>query len=276
MIGHREISGSGEEGTASALLEVHGIAKSFGAVEALKNASLSVKRGQVIALVGDNGAGKSTLVKILSGIITPDAGEIRFGGRRVVLRCPGDATALGIQTVYQDLSLCEHLATTDNIFLGREIQRPRRWGIRLSRPQMEKGARAVLAQLEMNIPRLDRPVATLSGGQRQCVAVSKSVLGEPKLVMLDEPTAALGVTQTRDVLALIRRLRDQGLGVVFISHDLPEVLNIADRIVVMRLGETVADRESVQWSEDALVAAMTGMSGSAEREESAVVEGGVS
>ncbi|MDE3075395.1 MAG: sugar ABC transporter ATP-binding protein [Chloroflexota bacterium] len=262
--------------TTSALLEVRGVAKAYGAVTALRNASLSVEEGEVVALVGDNGAGKSTLIKILSGVVTADAGEIRFDGRNVVLRRPGDATALGIQTVYQDLALCEHLDTIENIFLGREIQRPPRFGLRLARPQMEKIARAILASLGISIPRLDRPVSTLSGGQRQCVAVCRAVLGDPKLVILDEPTAALGVAQKRDVLELIRRLRDHGRGVVMISHNLVEVLKVADRIVVMRLGETVANRELSQWSERALVAAITGASSSTAREESAVVEGGAS
>jgi D-xylose transport system ATP-binding protein len=197
-------------------------------------------------------------MKILSGIIIPDGGEILFEGKRASIRSPQDANQLGIQTVYQDLALCGNLDTVDNIYLGRELRTAPWRGYRLRRPAMEKQARKMLDDLQIRIQRIDVPVSTLSGGQRQCVAVCRAVLGEPKVVILDEPTAALGVTQTRDVLKLIDRLRNQGRGVILVSHDLTEVLRIADRIVVLFRGETVADMPGKQWSEHSLVAAITG------------------
>jgi D-xylose transport system ATP-binding protein len=240
------------------LLEVNGLAKSYGAVTALRSANLTLEPGEVIALAGDNGAGKSTFIKILSGIVSPDAGEIRFNGEVVTFRDPNDASRLGIQTVYQDLALCGNLDVTENLFLGAE-RRSKWWtGYRLVRPSMEQQAREILGSVGIRIDRLDSPVASLSGGQRQCVAVSRAILGDPKVVILDEPTAALGVTQTREVLELIRRLRSQGRAVILISHDLTDVLTVADRIVVMRLGETVADRPVSEWTEHSLVSAITG------------------
>jgi D-xylose transport system ATP-binding protein len=240
------------------LLEILGLAKSYGAVTALRDAQFSVHRGEVVALVGDNGAGKSTLIKILSGSITADRGEILFEGKRVSIRQPSDATSLGIQTVYQDLSLCGNLDLVENIFLGREIRKTAALGFRLSRPRMEREARELLDSMGIKVQRIGVPVATLSGGQRQCTAVCRAILGDPKIVVLDEPTAALGVTQTQDVLRLIRRLRDQGRGVMVISHDLPDLLKTADRIVVLRLGQTVADRPTSEWTEHSLVSAITG------------------
>jgi D-xylose transport system ATP-binding protein len=240
------------------LLEVRALAKSYGAVTALRDASLRLEAGEVVALAGDNGAGKSTLIKILSGIIAPDVGEIRFMGDPVTLREPGDASRLGIQTVYQDLALCGNLNVTENLFLGSERRAPWWRGYRLMRPSMERDARKILNSVGIRIDRLDAPVASLSGGQRQCVAVSRAILGDPKIVILDEPTAALGVTQTREVLHLIRRLREQGRAVILISHDLTDVLTVADRVIVMRLGQTVADRPVSAWTEHSLVSAITG------------------
>jgi D-xylose transport system ATP-binding protein len=242
----------------SPLIEVRGISKSYGAVRALRHADFSVKAGEVVAIAGDNGAGKSTLLKVLSGIITCDGGEILFEGKPVTIHSPTAATRLGIQTVYQELSLCGNLDTVDNIFLGREHRKPF-WGLfRLSRPKMERDARTMLDELEIHIQKIDSPVSMLSGGQRQCVAVCRAILGNPKIVILDEPTAALGVTQTRDVLKLIDHLRMQGRGVIVVSHDLAEVLRIADRVVVLRRGTSVANKPVSEWTEQSLVAAITG------------------
>jgi D-xylose transport system ATP-binding protein len=241
-----------------ALLEVRGVSKSYGAVIALRDVGFVVKAGEVVALAGDNGAGKSTLIKILSGITAADAGDILLQGQRTLLHQPGDAVRLGIQTVYQDLALCPNLDAVDNIFLGREIRKPSWQGYRLTRPAMERIAGEVLASVGIKLKGINLPVSTLSGGQQQAVAVCRAILGDPRLVILDEPTAALGVTQTREVLELIRRLRDQGRGVIVVSHDLDQVLEVADRIVVLRLGRTVADKDVGEWSEHSLITAIAG------------------
>jgi D-xylose transport system ATP-binding protein len=216
------------------LLALRGIAKRFGAAQALAGVDLDVFSGEVVALVGDNGAGKSTLVKTIAGIFAPDAGEIRFGGRAVVLHGPRDASRLGIATVYQDLALCDNLDVVANLFLGREetgaVSRM------IDEEAMEQKALAVLRTLNVTLPSVRAPVAGLSGGQRQSVAVARSIMGEARLVMLDEPTAALGVAQTTQVLELILRLKEQGLAVVVISHNLADVFRVADRIVVLRQG----------------------------------------
>jgi D-xylose transport system ATP-binding protein len=217
-----------------------------------------VNAGEVVALAGDNGAGKSTLIKILSGITAPDSGDIIVDGNRTVLHQPGDAVRLGIQTVYQDLALCSNLDAVDNIFLGREMRSSAWRGYRLKRPSMERVASEVLASVGIKLKDITLPVATLSGGQQQAVAVCRAILGDPKLVILDEPTAALGVTQTREVLELIGRLRGQGRGVIVVSHDLEQVLEVADRIVVLRLGRTIADKEAAEWSEHSLITAIAG------------------
>jgi D-xylose transport system ATP-binding protein len=240
------------------VLAVTGIRKSYGPVAALRNAHLSVHAGEVVALAGDNGAGKSTLIKILSGITQPDEGRIVFEGRTVSIHRPDDAARLGVQTVYQDLALCDNLDVVENIFLGREQRQPFWHLFRLRRPRMERLALEALDSLGVRISHLNMPVAALSGGQRQCTAVCRAILGNPKVIILDEPTAALGVTQTREVLGLIDRLRGQGRGVIMVSHDLSEVLRIADRIVVLRLGETIADKKSAEWTEHGLVSAITG------------------
>jgi D-xylose transport system ATP-binding protein len=244
--------------SASPLLQVRSVTKSYGAVTALRNAQLMVHRGEVVALTGDNGAGKSTLGKILSGIVAPDSGEIWFEGRRVAIRHPHDATALGIQTVYQDLALCDNLDVVENIFLGREARKPAWHAFRLARPAMERQARELLESVGARIADIDAPVSSLSGGQRQCAAVCRAILGDPKLVILDEPTAALGVAQKREVLDLVARLREQNRGVIVVSHDLVQMLKVADRVVVLRLGESVADRPAHEWTEHSLVSAITG------------------
>ena len=213
------------------VLSLKGVSKQFGAVSALTDIDLEVHAGEVVALVGDNGAGKSTLVKVLAGVHQPTSGEIRFGGEKVVLDGPSAALNLGIATVFQDLALCENLDVVANIFLGRELE-----PYRLDEVSMEVRAWELLNELAARIPSVRDVVASLSGGQRQTVAIARSLLLEPKLIMLDEPTAALGVAQTAEVLNLIERVRDRGLGVVMISHNMEDVRAVADRIVVLRLG----------------------------------------
>ena len=213
------------------VLSLRGISKHFGAVTALADIELDVHAGEVVALVGDNGAGKSTLVKVLAGVHQPSSGTMTFAGREVHLADPGAALSLGIATVFQDLALCENLDVVANIFLGRELK-----PAGLDEVAMEIKAWTLLHELAARIPSVREPVASLSGGQRQTVAIARSLLLEPKLILLDEPTAALGVAQTAEVLDLIERVRDRGLGVVMISHNMEDVRAVADRIVVLRLG----------------------------------------
>ena len=213
------------------VLSLKGISKQFGAVSALTDINLEVHAGEVVALVGDNGAGKSTLVKVLAGVHAPTAGTMTFCGKEVTLAGPSDALALGIATVFQDLALCENLDVVANIFLGKELQ-----PFQLDEVSMEIRAWTLLNELSARIPSVREPVASLSGGQRQTVAIARSLLLDPKLIMLDEPTAALGVAQTAEVLDLIERVRARGLGVIVISHNMEDVRAVADRIVVLRLG----------------------------------------
>ena len=237
------------------LLELRGISKRFGAVQALTEVDLQAHAGRVTALVGDNGAGKSTLFKIISGIITADAGEYWFEGRRVHVDNPQAASALGIATVYQDLALCDNLDVVANLYLGNEETSRDQL---LDETSMEKRTSSILTRLSVSIPSVRTQVASLSGGQRQSVAIARSMLGQPKLVLLDEPTAALGVAQTAQVLELIRTLREQGLGVVVISHNLADVFEVADTIVVLRLGRQVDVLDARQTSSGEVVAAITG------------------
>jgi D-xylose transport system ATP-binding protein len=219
------------------LLELRGIYKSFGAVQVLHDVDMSIHAGEVTALVGDNGAGKSTLVKCVSGIYTADAGEVRFEGRPVSIHRPHDAAQLGIEVVYQDLALCDNLDIVQNMFLGREARR----GIVLDEPTMEQRAAETLASLAVRtVKSVRQQVASLSGGQRQTVAIAKAVLWNSKVVILDEPTAALGVAQTAQVLELVRRLADNGLAVVLISHNMNDVFAVSDRIAALYLGRMVA------------------------------------
>lgn len=248
------------DGQAEPLLSVQNLKKRFGAVEALRGVSIDVRAGEVVALVGDNGAGKSTTVKMISGVETPDEGEIRFEGQTVALTGPAAAETLGIQTVYQDLALCDNLDIVSNLYLGRELYRtivPKLITV-LNRAEMEKNAVPVLKNLGINLPPLNSQVASLSGGQRQTVAVARAVLWGSKLVILDEPTAALGVAQTRAVLDLIQRLAKSGVGVLVISHNLSDVFEIADRIVVLRLGRSIANYVRSEVSHEQVVAAITG------------------
>ncbi|MEV0725437.1 ATP-binding cassette domain-containing protein [Micromonospora purpureochromogenes] len=223
--------------SATPLLELRGIDKSFGPVQVLRDVALSVHPGEVTALVGDNGAGKSTLVKCISGIHPTDSGEFLFEGRPVTVSSPRDAAALGVDVVYQDLALCDNLDIVQNMFLGREKRR----GIVLDEPTMEQMAAETLAGLGVrNVKSLRQHISSLSGGQRQTVAIAKAVLWNSRLVILDEPTAALGLAQTAQVLEIVRRLADNGLAVVLISHNMNDVFAISDRIAALYLGQMVA------------------------------------
>jgi D-xylose transport system ATP-binding protein len=240
------------------LLETKGISKSFGAVQALTDVDFEVYPAEVVALVGDNGAGKSTLIKCLSGVHTADTGTIHLDGREVKIPSPSDATHLGVETVYQDLALCDNLDVVANMFLGRERADPAGLGP-LKELEMERKSLDVLESLHVTtIQSVRQGVASLSGGQRQSVAIARSVMWSARLVILDEPTAALGVAQTAQVLALIRRLREHGLGVVIITHNLHEVFEVADRIIVLRLGRRVATFKHDETTPEAVVAAITG------------------
>jgi D-xylose transport system ATP-binding protein len=242
------------------LLQLRGISKRFGAVQALTEVDFEVHPSEVVALVGDNGAGKSTLVKIIAGIYIPESGEIVFEGQPVHITGPNDVARLGISTVYQDLALCDNLDVVANLYLGREqsdrlvplVVEP------LDEVSMERRAHEVLSGLSVRIPSVRIPVASLSGGQRQSVAVARSVMWKSKVVLLDEPTAALGVAQTRQVLDLIMRLREQGLGVVVISHNLADVFEVADRVIVLRLGRRVATFDVRNVNREQVVGAITG------------------
>ena len=227
--------GSDPDGTP--LIELRGVKKSFGAVQAVAGVDLKVMEGEVTALVGDNGAGKSSLIKTIAGLWEQDAGEILWEGKPVRLRSPKDSEALGITTIYQDLALCDNLDIVQNMFLGHEVLRH----FTLDEGSMEITAKKILAELEVTTVRSVRqPVASLSGGQRQSVAVAKAVMAKAKLVIMDEPTAALGVSQTAQVLALIKRLSEGGTTVLMISHNLIDVFEVADRIAILRLGRIVA------------------------------------
>jgi D-xylose transport system ATP-binding protein len=238
----------------TALLQLRDITKTFGSVEALTDVDFDVSPGEVMALVGDNGAGKSTLVKCIAGTHTPDSGHILFEGREVHINGPKDSARLGIEVVYQDLALCDNLDVVQNMFLGREVNR---FQI-LNEAAMEHTTAETLKSLAVTtISSIRQPVATLSGGQRQSVAVAKAVQWNSKLVLLDEPTAALGVAQTEQVLALVRRLGEQGLAVVLISHNLHDVFETADRITVLRLGRNVGVFERRTTTQQAVVEAIT-------------------
>lgn len=240
-------------GAAGPLLSLRGVSKSFGAVAALTGVDLDVAAGEVVALVGDNGAGKSTLVKVLSGVHAPDAGTIAFESREVSIPSPAAAQQLGIATVFQDLALCENLNVIENLFLGREMR-----ALRLDDVAMEVRSRELLTQLSAKIPSVGVPVAALSGGQRQTVAIARSLLGDPKVIILDEPTAALGVAQTAEVLNLIERLRERGHGVLMISHNMADVQAVADTVAVLRLGRNNGVFDARTTSAEELVAAITG------------------
>jgi D-xylose transport system ATP-binding protein len=233
---------------------MEGISKRFGAVQALTDVEFEVSEGEVVALVGDNGAGKSTLIKVIAGVGPNDEGVIRFEGKEVTITKPLDATALGIATVYQDLALCDNLDVVANLFLGREDLRT---GL-LDEVSMEQRASELLRSLAAKIPSVRIPVASLSGGQRQTVAISRSLVGDPKVVILDEPTAALGVAQTAQVLELIERLKERGHAVILITHNLADANAVCDRIVVLRLGRNAGEFRVGEVSQEDIVATITG------------------
>jgi D-xylose transport system ATP-binding protein len=246
---------------ATATLELGKVSKSFGSVEALREVDFEVRDGEVMALVGDNGAGKSTLIKCVAGIHSIDGGEILFDGRRVTIHGPKDAARLGIEVVYQDLALCDNLDVVQNMYLGREDHDSFH---RLREAPMEQRTAETLKSLAVTTIRSVRqPVATLSGGQRQSVAVARAVMWNNRVVFLDEPTAALGVAQTRQVLDLVKRLGEQGLAVVLVSHNLTDVFEVADRITVLRLGRNVGVYERDKVTHEEIVRAITAGEGPA-------------
>ncbi len=248
------MSGPGERAEGEPLLKVRDLDKHFGPVQALYHVSLDLPAGYVTALCGDNGAGKSVLTRCISGIHPPDHGQIFWEGKPVHVRTPRDASHLGIETVYQDLALADNLDIVQNMFLGRERLRH---GL-LDEDSMEREAGKTLAGLRVTTVRsIRQPVASLSGGQRQSVAVAKAVMWNSKLVILDEPTAALGVVQTKQVLDLVRRLRDHGLAVMLISHNLNDVFEVADRVAVLQLGRMVAEDSATAFDRQTLVDYMT-------------------
>ncbi|MFI9394070.1 ATP-binding cassette domain-containing protein [Streptomyces bauhiniae] len=245
--------------SATPVLALRGVSKRFGAVQALTDVTLEVHAGEVVALVGDNGAGKSTLVKTIAGVHPIDEGVIEWDGKTVQVNRPHDAQNLGIATVYQDLALCDNIDVVGNLYLGREI---RRAGI-LDEVEMERRSRELLDQLSIRIPSVRIPIASLSGGQRQVVAIARSMLGEPKLVILDEPTAALGVEQTAQVLDLVERLRERGHAVILISHNMADVKAVADKVAVLRLGRNNGVFEVKSTSQEEIISAITGASDNA-------------
>ncbi|MFC1442188.1 ATP-binding cassette domain-containing protein [Streptacidiphilus sp. N1-10] len=240
--------------TSAPVLALRGVSKRFGAVQVLTDVELEVHAGEVVALVGDNGAGKSTLVKTIAGVHPIDDGVIEWEGRSVHINRPQDAQHLGVATVYQDLALCDNLDVVNNLYLGRELKRRGT----LDEVTMEQKAQELLSTLSIRIPSVRIPVASLSGGQRQVVAIARSLIGDPKVVILDEPTAALGVEQTAQVLDLVERLRERGLGVILISHNMVDVRAVADRVAVLRLGKNNGTFPVHGTTQETIIAAITG------------------
>jgi D-xylose transport system ATP-binding protein len=256
--GEAKSNGEGNGAATEHLLALRGFSKSFGPVRALHEVDFEVDSGEIVALVGDNGAGKSTLIKAIDGVQPPDSGQAYFDGKRVRISTPQAAEALGIATVFQDLALCDNLDVVANLFLGKEMSEGVPIKV-LDEVDMEQRSKQLLSDLSVTtLGSVRTEVGSLSGGQRQSVAIARTLIGEPKVVLFDEPTAALGVAQTAQVLGLVKRLKDEGLGIVMISHNLEDVFQVADRIIVLRLGERVAtfDREKV--SPETVVAAITG------------------
>jgi simple sugar transport system ATP-binding protein len=246
--------------TEEALLAGRGITKAFGHVEALRGVDFDLRAGSITGLVGDNGAGKSTLIGVLSGVLQPDSGRLVIDGRPIALPDPHSARAHGIETVFQDLALAPELEPAMNIYLGREIVRPGLLGrlAFIDRRRMRQETSERLALLGIELPRLNRPVSYLSGGQRQAVAIARALIWAQRILLLDEPTAALGVRQSRQVHDVIRRVRDQGITVMIISHNMADVMALTDHIIAMRLGRVVATFDTASTSGDEVVAAITG------------------
>ena len=244
---------------AAPILEVNNLSKHFGAIRALSDFSMEVRPGEVVALAGDNGAGKSTLIKALSGVYRPTAGEIRLRGEPVVFSTPQEARDKGIETIYQDLALADNLSIGANIFLGREPMR-KAFGFLpvLDRRKMAEAARQTMALLDFHVSRMETPVSNFSGGQRQAVAIGRAVYWNAQILIMDEPTAALGVPKQRKVLSLIRQLKEQGRGVIFISHNLQDIFAVSDRIIVFRRGNTAGKRQISETSHDEVVKLMVG------------------
>jgi len=241
------------------LLEVRAVSKRFAAVQALDGVSMTVGAGEVVALAGDNGAGKSTLIKIVSGVFHPDAGEILYEGQNITFETPQAARDHGIETIYQDLALADNLSIGANIFLGRE---PRRLAFGflpvLDRRKMAEAAKATMARLDFHVDRLEAPVSRFSGGQRQAVAIGRAIYWDARVLIMDEPTAALGVPEQRKVIALVQNLKAQGRGVIFISHNLGDIFAVADRIVVLRRGVLAGERRTANTNADEIVRLMVG------------------
>jgi simple sugar transport system ATP-binding protein len=250
----------GDTGTLSYALEARGIVRTYGQVEALRGADFTVKAGEVTALIGDNGAGKSTLVRILSGTEKPDSGSIFIDGEEVFFDSPADARDAGVETVFQDLALCPHLSAVQNLFLGREIPRAGLLGKLgfMDNEKMKQISADAFRDLGATVRSLTASVGSMSGGQRQSIAVARSAAWANKVLFFDEPTAALGVVQKKNVLDLVRRVRDKGIGVVFISHSMPEVLEISDQVQIMRRGVNIANYKTSKTNLEELVGAMTG------------------
>jgi D-xylose transport system ATP-binding protein len=257
--GEAESGGNGNgRGSAEHLLALRGFSKSFGSVRALHNVDFEVDAGEIVALVGDNGAGKSTLIKAIDGVQPPDEGQAYFEGKQVRISDPQSAERLGIATVFQDLALCDNLDVVANLFLGKELVDGVPVHV-LDEVEMEERSKQLLSDLSVTtLGSVRTEVGSLSGGQRQSVAIARTLIGEPKVVLFDEPTAALGVAQTAQVLALVKRLADDDLGVVMISHNLEDVFQVADRIIVLRLGERVATFDRQQTTPEQVVGAITG------------------
>ena len=257
--GEAESTGNGNgRGSTEHLLALRGFSKSFGPVRALHEVDFEVDAGEIVAIVGDNGAGKSTLIKAIDGVQPPDSGEAYFDGERVRITDPQAAERLGIATVFQDLALCDNLDVVANLFLGKEVVDGVPVHV-LDEVDMEQRSKQLLDDLSVTtLGSVRTEVGSLSGGQRQSVAIARTMVGEPKVVLFDEPTAALGVAQTAQVLALMKRLKDEGLGIVMISHNLEDVFQVADRIIVLRLGERVATFDREKTTPEQVVGSITG------------------
>ena len=242
------------------LLSAKNLTKRFGGLTAVNEVSLDVYAGEVVGLVGDNGAGKSTLIKMISGVYQPDGGEVEFDGQQMVLNNPREARSIGIETIYQDLALAENLDVSSNIFLGREVKRPFIGNLvrTLDRRHMHDESATVLKRLGIHVPSLVQQTRNLSGGQRQAVAIARAIYWNARLMIMDEPTAALGVAEQRKVLLLVRTLRDQGVPVIIISHNMQDIFAVADRIVIMRRGLKVGERIASETTVDEIVSLMVG------------------